>query len=232
MMDSNIESVLLVVLCDRCTGLSEDLNVCSHCGNVLLENSKPTEDEGSSQQKRSRRREINPYGMYLYEQKLELREKNSARKLDVDAALVRWRNMSEEERIKYKTMSFEDRKSLKVGDGKETTVIEENMKDRKRLKKEYDAKTVAVKRKATDDLKRDAECSKVLLKSMIAEKRVALAGIEKEIIGCDEELEKLSTEMNVAEKLKGLKKEELNVVKKEYKKLFAEHNLCAQKKLL
>ena len=230
-MDPSIESVLLVVLCDRCTGLSEDLNVCSHCGSVLLENSKPTEDEGSSQQKRSRRREINPYGMYLYEQKLELRVKNSARKLDVDAALERWRNMSEEERIKYKMMSFEDRKSLKVGDDKETTVIEsENVKDRKRLKKEYDAKMVAVKRKKTDDLKRDADCSKILLKSMIAEKRVALADIEKEIVGFDKELEKLGTEMCVAEKLKGFKKEELNVQKKEYKKLFAKHNLYAQKK--
>ena len=68
-----------VLQCDKCQGLSEELS-CEHCGNIMVEvvndatefsqqrtNAKNL--EGCSPPKLKRRREVNPLGMYLKEQK-------------------------------------------------------------------------------------------------------------------------------------------------------------------
>ena len=57
----------------------------------------------------SRKREVNPYGMYLKELK-----ENCSQKLDLKSAFLTWSKMTDSQKEKYKEKSLQDRKVLKV----------------------------------------------------------------------------------------------------------------------
>jgi hypothetical protein len=248
------DHVQVVILCDICQELSEDL-ICSNCGNLLLEISneesgsafssqpsiqtpiqedelskhKPSniqDQENPSQHKPDRKREVNSLGMYLQEKKQKLTMNN---KLDLDAAFSSWRKLSEEEKAKYKQMSIEDRNKLNSQAVKEkSSDVSQNNIEKKRAKNVQDAKAKAIKRKQVDHLKEDVNASRTLLNSMIAGKKEALANIEEDVVACNKELDNLSREIVVSVKLKNVKKDNLEVLKKEYKELFARHKLCVK----
>eukprot|EP00092_Neocalanus_flemingeri_P027576 GFUD01029918.1.p1 GENE.GFUD01029918.1~~GFUD01029918.1.p1 ORF type:complete len:228 (+),score=59.51 GFUD01029918.1:135-818(+) len=207
-----------VVLCERCNFLSEDLTSCSQCGNMLIQtgqNSSDTEDDGGIEDQQTRKREINPLGMYL-------RELKKSGKVDLNLAYKNWKDMDEESKVVYNEMSLKDKESLnsKVGI-KEKVHQSEAQKAAKSIKKEKDAKKKAFDRKNMENLKQDVKTSKTLLSSMIAGKREALADIEIELVRGQEEVDNLSRELLLTEKLVEAKKEKLIGIKKEFKELFA-----------
>ena len=90
----------VIVVCERCSSVSENLDDCLHCtrsGSPLV---KPIETV--------RVREITPYGMYLKELKVALKQKNTIQKIDLAIAHKNWIDLSEEEKFQYKKMSLDD----------------------------------------------------------------------------------------------------------------------------
>eukprot|EP00092_Neocalanus_flemingeri_P087827 GFUD01110897.1.p1 GENE.GFUD01110897.1~~GFUD01110897.1.p1 ORF type:complete len:223 (-),score=77.59 GFUD01110897.1:150-818(-) len=220
-MDASQEPVQFLVLCERCNFQSEDLASCSQCGNNLIQieqNSSVTEDEVDLEDQPTRKREINPLGMYL-------RELKKSGKVDLETAYKNWRDFDEEQKAVYEEMSLQDRESLKSKVGSKEKVLQsEAQKVAKSIKKKKDAEKKAFDRKKIVNLKKDFNTSKILLSSMIADKREALADVEKDLIRCNEEVDNLSKELMISEKLVEAKKEKLVRMKKEFKELFAKHN--------
>ena len=214
--------VSIVVICEECGFLSEDLTACSSCG---YETMRPCSDsvEMSSPEnvvklKSSRKREINPYGMFLKEQKNNLKKANSEQKLNLDAVLKKWKNLKQEERVKYKEMSIEDKKCTAQKMKKTKKIKPDILKEQKRIK---NTKSKATERRKKKSIELDVQNLKPLLSIMIAEKKSALVALDKEITGCKGEIHNLSQELLVSKKMVKFKIEKLNVIKKEYKKLFA-----------
>ena len=220
-----------VLQCDKCQGLSEELSY-EHCGNIMVEVVKDATEfsqqrtnaknlEGCSPPKLKRRREVNPLGMYLKEQKDLLRKGNSSRKLDMVAARRTWKNMTEEEKAKYKEMSKKDRDTITRQDANEQSAKKiEDMLEKKKAKNKKDAEVKAIKRGQLDLMKVDVQSSRALLCGLIDEKRAAIADMDKDILHCDREFEDLTKEMVVFDKLLSVKKSNLLELKKEYKELF------------
>ena len=216
---SNPQTISFAVECGKCTLLSEDLTVCSNCGNNFAESL--TENSGIFEPIQTRKRETNPFGIYLKEQKRKIQEINSLRKLDLKFEIKKWATLPEVEKLKYKQLSKDDRSSLEVVKRKKGDLFKKN--ECKIVKKKGDAKRMAGKRKIGDVWKKDVECSRTLLQDMLSDKKEALAVLNNEIIDYDTELERLESERIVTEKIKGAKKLKLSAIKKEYKDLFSKY---------
>jgi hypothetical protein len=231
------EPVQIMIACEQCNFLSEDLTACSECGNSLVIDISGNVEDGLNlgkevlQTKLNRKREITPLGMYLKEQKKNLKELKSARNLDLASAFQSWGKLSEEEKAKYKQMSLRDKELVRSQAGrKETLFAADEKKERNRIKNMKDAERMAIERKNIEMLKKDVHCSKTLVSAMLVEKREALLGLDKDVGCCQEEIENLSRELLVSEKLVEVKKGKLRLLKKEYKELFVRRNNCAEMK--
>ena len=218
--------------CEECRGLSDDM-ICEHCGNIMVEVvNDVTElsqqkvkaqnlDPGFSPPTFERRREVNPLGMYLKEQKDILRKGNGSRKLDMVAEMRTWRNMNTEGKAKYKQMSMNDRNTLTRPDASEQSVEEiQDMLEKKKAKNRKDAEVKAIKKRQVDIMKVDVQSSRALMYGWIHEKKASIADLDQDILHCDRELEDLSKEIVVSDKLLAVKKSSLVALKKEYKELF------------
>merc|ERR1712096_120524 len=175
------------------------------------------------------KREINPYGMYLREQKENCKKKSL--KLDLEAVLKSWKSFTGPQRAKYEKMSLEDRESLKMQrqlESKKGKTSFEKQEIRKMLKNKKDLELKSYKREEHKALRKDVDSSKIVLKLMIAEKKERFKKLVKEVETNEKELECLSTELSVSEQLLQNKKEMVNMYKKEYKELFS-NNLSMKK---
>ena len=240
-------------LCIQCNSFSQDLNKCTQCGEpvnggvvevqvvgnelkgqVAEENRSEdqVEDESSEAKEakgcKSRRREINCYGMFLKEQK-EISKKKS-QKLDSQVVSEIWSRMSDSEKAKYKQQSLKDRdfivarKVTQFKEKKKKKTDTEDIVRKKKMKNKKDTELKAQKREESSEMKKDLDCSRKMLDSMIVEKKDSSASLTKEIEFKDKEIEDVSNEIKLSEKLLLNKKERLVAIKKEYKELF---NLCS-----
>eukprot|EP00092_Neocalanus_flemingeri_P036410 GFUD01039644.1.p1 GENE.GFUD01039644.1~~GFUD01039644.1.p1 ORF type:complete len:264 (+),score=84.58 GFUD01039644.1:98-889(+) len=248
----------LAVFCDLCKKVSWEVNYCVHCGHIFdfnLENfpfvqevlfDQPTGEEAHGlveddrhkleslgtkkveKMKHVRRREINQCGMYLQEEK-----EKSSEKLDLKMVLTKWNNMDDNERVKYKERSLEDKAELKkiaeekgnpCDKKKEKTPEEEEIQKMKmKIKNKKDSEVKRVKREEVKALEMDVCASKKILKSMIVEKKESLKLLNEEIKANNKANESILSELKVSEKLIQVKKETLASVKSEYKTLFSSH---------
>ena len=86
------EPYQIMMVCEQCNFLSEDLTTCSQCGHSLVQNIAGNGKNGSIPDKESfqtsscRKREITPFGMYLKEQKQDLKKNKSSQNLDLNSA--------------------------------------------------------------------------------------------------------------------------------------------------
>jgi hypothetical protein len=238
-------------LCIQCNSFSEDLNKCTQCGEpvnggvvevqivgnelkcqVAGENRSEDQVEAETSEAKeakgckSRRREINCFGMFLKEQK-EISKKKS-QKLDSEVVSEIWSRMSDSEKARYKQQSLKDRDFIvarKVTQSKEKKKIDtEDIVRKKKMKNKKDTELKAQKREESAEMKKDLDCSRKMLDSMIVEKKDSSVSLTIEIELKDKEIEDVSNEIKLSEKLLLNKKERLVAIKKEYKELF---NLCS-----
>jgi hypothetical protein len=239
-----VTSFEILFLCIQCNNFSEDLNNCRHCGNIdlngvevqivsdetvqeVVENVDESKEAKSIEvEHKMRKREINCYGMFLKEQQ-EING-NSSKKLDIETMSVKWKGLSETEKAKYKQQSLEDREFLKTqsssapikGKKRKNLVEPVDVEMKKKLRNKKDSEVKAQKREEIVELKQDVSCSKNILAGMIAEKIETLAKYIQEVETDAIELESISKEILVSEKLVKNKKETLAMYKKEYKELY------------
>ena len=126
----DVPATELAILCDKCNNISENINICSQCGNIFSfyddlsisgcstdvvidiqtdEVSEDVQEKETEEINRTRIREVNPYGMFL----IELKE-TSSETLDLKAAALSWSKLSDSQREKYKKKSLEDREHLRM----------------------------------------------------------------------------------------------------------------------
>ena len=227
MEHQDLETYEVAMLCKECSCLSENLTVCSQCGHSM-EEAATTPDSSISggevpQTLKIRKREITPYGMYLKELKLNLEQKNISKNIDLVSAHKNWSNLSDEETAKYKTMSLEDKQYIKAQAGREKVdiIVKKKKAERLILKRKKDAERMVVEREKVKMLNEDVEQSKKIIHTMLADKRAALLDLDKDIDEYKEQLENLSKELTVSEKLVLVKRDKLSLLKKDYKELFS-----------
>ena len=231
------DSAKLLMLCDSCHGLSEDVYTCAHCGNSILERTISVaefvqgNDEESSAvvdqaaPKTKRRREINCLGMFLKQRKQELTKRSKHIKLEMDAELKTWSNLSKEEKSKFKLLSNEDRNTIIKGTEMkcESPLEILNKKLKINAKNKKDSEVRSSKKKQMNIMEQDVTTSRSSLYRMINEKKEALTSIEKDLVTLDGEEEKLIVQADVTEKLIEVKKTKLDALKKEYRQLYSKH---------
>ena len=138
--------------------------------------------------------------------------------------------MTESEKAKYKQQSLKDRdfivarKVTQFKEKKKKKTDTEDIVRKKKMKNKKDTELKAQKREESSEMKKDLDCSRKMLDSMIVEKKDSSASLTKEIEFKDKEIEDVSNEIKLSEKLLLNKKERLVAIKKEYKELF---NLCS-----
>jgi len=234
---SEPESIELMIVCEKCKGLSENIISCSICGSSILDipNSEnvsvsvsPDDKNEDANQMLSpnlgRKREVNCLGMYLSERKKEVTKNNSSRKLNMEDELKAWDALGPEDKNKYKRMSAEDR--LKLKEKAAEVKSEEEIKsdiEKKRAKNVKDAVAKNKKRKQMNDKMDDIEASRTMIHNMIEEKKKTLEDIENNMIILEKEFTDLSGQVMLTGSLINVKKEALDKLKKDYKDLYSKH---------
>ena len=111
--------------------MSENLDDCLHCtrsGSLLVKSIETV-----------RVREITPYGMYLKELKLAMKQKIPMQKIDLATAHKNWIDLSDEEKFQYKKMSLDDKIMVHSLAGKK-----EATNGRKEMKMKKDAERMVI----------------------------------------------------------------------------------------
>ena len=152
-----------------------------------------------------------------------MEQKNISKNIDLVSAHKNWSNLSDEETAKYKTMSLEDKQYIKAQAGREKVdiIVKKKKAERLILKRKKDAERMVVEREKVKMLNEDVEQSKKIIHTMLADKRAALLDLDKDIDEYKEQLENLSKELTVSEKLVLVKRDKLSLLKKDYKELFS-----------
>ena len=163
--------------------------------------------------------------MFLKQRKQELTKRSKHIKLDMDAELKTWSNLSEEEKSKFKILSNEDRNTIIEGTEMKCKSPLEifNKKLKIKAKNKKDSKVRSSKKKQMIIMEQDVTTSRSSLYRMINEKKEALTSIEKDLVTLDIEEEKLIVQADVTEKLIEVKKSKLEALKKEYRQLYSKH---------
>ena len=232
---SEPEPVQFMIIYDKCNGLSENVISCSLCGSSILdildsENvSVSPEDQNKDAHQiltpnLGRKREVNCLGMYLSERKKEVTKNKVSRKLDMAAELKAWAAFGPEDKKKYRSMSIEDRLKLKekAAELKSEDEIKSDI-EKKKAKYIKDAEAKNKKRKHVNKMMDDIETSRAMLDSMIEEKKEDLKNIENDLISLEKDLTDLSGQVMLTGKLINVKKEALEMLKKDYKELYSKH---------
>ena len=200
----------VIVVCERCSSVSENLDDCLHCtrsGSPLV---KPIETV--------RVREITPYGMYLKQLKLALKQKNTIQKIDLAIAHKNWIDLSEEDKFKYKNMSLEDKLKVQLLAGKKSKA--DGQEKSKKIKRKNDSERMVINRGKEKVLKEDVKQSKKIVLEMLDIKKAALLGMNEDIAMTKDQIDDITRELEVTEKIVFKKKEKLKLIKKEFKELF------------
>ena len=224
-MEKPVEDpVQTMVVCKECNCIVEDLESCSECGKSLVVDLCNVADTQQIKPQ-FRKREITPLGMFLKEQKQNLKKSDSTRKLNLSNAMKSWRNLSQEEKLKYNELSLRDKEHVQSQKNISDVDVENVKKARKKVKNKNDADRKAIERKNIEIMKKDLESSKNLVNSMLIDKRKALLDLDKDLAECKERKQTLSRTVLVSDKLLEVKKEKLKVIKRDYKELFSRRNL-------
>ena len=198
----------VVVICETCRSVSDNMEECTQCARSVCPNPIET----------ARVRKITPYGMYLKELKMTLKDKKPPQKMDLATAHRNWIDLSEEDKFQYKKMSLEDKLNVQCLAGKKLKT--DGHEKSKEMKRKKDSERMVINRGKQNVLKEDAKQSRKIVLEMLDIKKAALLVMNEDIAMTKDQIDDITRELEVTEKIVFKKKEKLKLIKKEFKELF------------